>query len=75
MSFLGFTSTSLGSEVSCPRTLAQKNPDDPVQLEPSTPGLRVKHFTGAMLDPIQIYLKDQINLAQKDHQRKVRTVV
>ena len=45
MSFLGFTSTRLGSEVSCPRTLRRKNPDDPVRLEPRTPGLRVKHFT------------------------------
>ena len=42
---LGFTSTRLGSEVSCPRTLPQKNPEDPVRLEPRTPGLRVKHFT------------------------------
>ena len=43
--FLGFTSTRLGSEVSCQRTLPGKNPEDPVQLEPRTPGLRVKHFT------------------------------
>ena len=34
-----------GSEVSCPKTLPQKNPEDPVRLEPRTPGLRVKHFT------------------------------
>ena len=34
-----------GSEVSCPRTLPRKNPEDPVRLEPRTPGLRVKHFT------------------------------
>ena len=45
MSFLGFTSTRLGSEVSCPRTLPRKNPEDPVRLEPRNPGLRVKHFT------------------------------
>ena len=45
MSFLGFTSTRLGFEVSCPRTLPRKNPEDPVRLEPMTPGLRVKHFT------------------------------
>ena len=45
MSFLGFTSTRLGSEVSCPRTLPRKNPEDPVRLEPRTAGLRVKHFT------------------------------
>ena len=45
MSFLGFTSTRLGFEVSCPRTLPRKNPEDPVRLEPRTPGLRVKYFT------------------------------
>ena len=45
MSFLGFTGTRLGSEVSCPRTLIRKNPEDPVRLESRTPGLRVKHFT------------------------------
>ena len=44
MSFLGFTSTRLGSEVSCPRTLPRKNQEDPVRLEPRTTGLRVKHF-------------------------------
>ena len=43
--FLGFTSTRRGSEVSCPRTLPQKNPEDLVRLEPRTPGLRVKHLT------------------------------
>ena len=42
---LGLTSTRLGSEVSCPKTLPRKNPEDPVWLEPRTPGLRVKHFT------------------------------
>ena len=45
MSFLGFTSTRLGSEVSCPRTLPQNNPEDPEWLETRTPELRVKHFT------------------------------
>ena len=34
-----------GSEVSCPRKLPPKNPDDPVWLEPRIPRLRVKHFT------------------------------
>ena len=34
-----------GSEVSCSRILPRKNPEDPVPLEPRTPGLRVKHFT------------------------------
>ena len=43
--FLGFTSTRQDSEVSCPRTLPRKNPEDPVWLKPRTPGLRVKHFT------------------------------
>ena len=45
MSFLGFTSTRLGSEMSCQRTLPRKNPEDLVRLEPRTPGLQVKHFT------------------------------
>ena len=35
----------LGSEVTCPRTLPRKHPEDPVRLEPRAPGLRVKHFT------------------------------
>ena len=43
--FLGLTSTRLGSEVSCPSTLPRKDPEDPVRLEPRSPGLRVKHFT------------------------------
>ena len=43
--FLGFTSTRLGSEVSCPRTLPGKNPEDLMRLEPRTPGLQVKHLT------------------------------
>ena len=43
--FLGFTSTRLGSEVSCPRTLPRKNPEDLVRLELRTPVLRVKHLT------------------------------
>ena len=34
-----------GSEVSCPRTLPRKNPEDPVWLEPRTPGLCIKHIT------------------------------
>ena len=45
MSFLSFTSTKLGSEVSCPRTIPRKNPEDPVQLEPRSLGSRVKHCT------------------------------
>ena len=45
MSFLSFTSTRLGSEVPCPRTLLRKSPEDPVRLESRTPGLWVKHFT------------------------------
>ena len=34
-----------GSDVSYPRTLPWKNPEDPVRLEPRTPGLWVKYFT------------------------------
>ena len=34
-----------GSEMSCPRTLLRKNPEDPVRLEHRTPWLQVKHFT------------------------------
>ena len=34
-----------GSEVSCPRTLQRKNPEDLVRLEPRTPEIRVIHFT------------------------------
>ena len=37
-----------GSKVSCPRTLPRKNPEDPVRLEPRTPGLRVKHILNAL---------------------------
>ena len=46
-SCLSWVSPGLGwdSEVSCPKTLPRKNPEDPVRLEPRTPGLRVKHFT------------------------------
>ena len=51
----------LGSEVSCPRTLPWKNPEDPVWLKPRTPGLRVKHFTTEPrrtphLDALKIYI-------------------
>ena len=45
MSFLGFTCTWLGCEVSYPRTPPQKNPEEPVRLESRTPGWQVKHFT------------------------------
>ena len=45
MSFLGFISTRLGSEVSCPRSLPRKNPEGLLRLEHRTPGLQVKHFT------------------------------
>ena len=37
-----------GYEVSCPRTLPRKNPEDPVRLESRTPGLRVKHILNAL---------------------------
>ena len=49
MPFLCFTSTTLGSEVSCPRTLPRKNPEEPGRLEPRTPGLQVKYFTTLVL--------------------------
>ena len=35
----------MSTEVPCSRTLPQKNPEDPVWLEPSTAALRVEHFT------------------------------
>ena len=55
MSFLGFTSTKLGSEVSCPRTFVRKNPEDQVRLEPRTPRLQVKHFTtGPRRTPVDV---------------------
>ena len=38
--FLGFARTRLGSEVTCPSTLPQKNPEDPVRLEPSSGELK-----------------------------------
>ena len=51
MSFLGYTRTRLGLEVSCPRTLLRENPEDPVRLEPRTPVLRVKTlYHGATQD-------------------------
>ena len=63
LSFLGFTSTRLGSEVSFPRTLPQKNPEDPVLLEPRIPGLQVKHFTSeprGTLDFIKDFIKTDL---------------
>ena len=44
MSFLGFISTRLGSEVSCPRTLPRKNPEDPVQTCKINVALKSKCF-------------------------------
>ena len=55
-----FTSTRLGSEVSCPRTLPRKNPEDPVRLEPRTPGLRVKHFTTEPCGTLACHEKTEI---------------
>ena len=43
MSFLGFTSTRLGSEVSCPKTIQRKNPDDPVPLDYESNTLPLSH--------------------------------
>ena len=54
MSFLGFTSTSLGSELSSPRTLPRKNPEDPVRLKPGTPGLHQTLYHWATWDPFKI---------------------
>ena len=45
MSFLGFTSTRLGLWNVWHKDTPAKNSEDPVRLEPRTPGLRVKHFT------------------------------
>ena len=45
MSFLGFTSTRLGIWSILPKDTPTKISEDPVQLEPRAPGLRVKHFT------------------------------
>ena len=45
MSFLGFTSTRLGLWSVLPKDTPTKNSEDPVRLEPRTPGLRVKHLT------------------------------
>ena len=70
MYFQGFTSTRLGSEVSCPRTLPRKNPEDPVQLEPRTPGLRVKHIT---TEPSGTSYRNQIlpRNSEEDHGRNI----
>ena len=45
MSFLGFTSTRLGPCCVLHKETPAKNPENPVQLEPMTPRLRVSHFT------------------------------
>ena len=45
MSIPGFTSTRLGLGSVLPKDIPMKNLEDPVQLEPRTPGLQVKHFT------------------------------
>ena len=69
MSFLGFTSTRLGSEVSYPRTLPRKNLEDPVRLKPRTPGLQNKHFTtgprGALFHfSLKFSLRTELTLSQ-----------
>ena len=65
-SFLGFTSSRLGSEVSYPRTLQRKNPEDPVRLEPRTRGLRVKHFTTEPRGTLELFQgKDKTFSLQK----------
>ena len=52
MSFLGFTSTRLGSEVSLPRTVPRKNPEDLVLLEPTTLDCKSRPSMKS-IDPIQ----------------------
>ena len=42
---------------SLPRTLPRKNPEDPVRLEPRTPGLQVKHLTTEPRGTLHSYLK------------------
>ena len=41
-----------GSEMSCPRTLPRKKPENPVRLEPRTPRLRVKHLRMTHAGPL-----------------------
>ena len=59
-----------GSEVSSPRTLPGKNPEDPVRLEPRTPGLLVKHFT---TEPRGTRTKELINEGRKNKRRNEGT--
>ena len=66
MSLLGFTSTRLGSEVSCPTTLARKTPEDPVRLEHRTPGLRVKHFTTETRGTLDFKLELLVKFQKRD---------
>ena len=49
MPFLGFTSTRLGLWNVSSKDTPTKSPEDPVRLEPRTPGLRVKHVTAEPL--------------------------
>ena len=63
--FLGFTSTRLGTEVSCPRTLPLKNPEDPVRLE------RVEHFTTEprgtlyLIPTFKLYIKRHLKTLER----------
>ena len=55
MSFLGFTSTRLGSEGDS----REKKTEDPVRLEPMTPGLRVKHCTIEPRGTLKVYEENE----------------
>ena len=55
MSLLSFTSSKPGLSIVLPKDTPTENQEDPVQLEPRTPGLRVKHFT---TEPCGIPTKD-----------------
>ena len=47
-----------GSEVSCPRILPRKNPEDTVRLETRIPGLRFKHSTS---EPCRTPVWERVN--------------
>ena len=64
---LGFTSTRLGSEMSCPRTLPQKNPEDLVRLEPRTPGLG-KHLT---IEPRGTLSLEKVNIVNTNDMKNL----
>ena len=75
MSFLGFTSTRLGSEVFCPRTLPRKNPEDLVRLEHRILGLQVKHFTTGLRGTFNPLSKKPFPKRQTSESPKLKLVV